>query len=57
MTDMFPKAVAYNRLAELERTVVIQFILFVGEMHRDQLCRQHPAKRMQEPADSYAQYF
>ena len=29
MTDMFPKTVAYNRFTELERTVVIPFILFV----------------------------
>ena len=29
MTDIFPKTVAYNRFTELERTVVIQFILFV----------------------------
>ena len=29
MTDIFPKTVAYNRFTELERTVVIPFILFV----------------------------
>ena len=29
--------------------------MLYGEMHRNQLCRQHIASRMQEPTYSYAQ--